>query len=476
MGTEFLRLRRKNALWRFGRSALTGMAVALLLAGGLMIFFKLTSTNGRMLLSAAVGAGAGILAAVIRWLALRRSDLRAAEQIDSEHDLKERVQTMIAFRDQDSVMLQLQRQDTEEKLKAVSKYGVTIWSQLGHFAMVALAAVVLCCGLILPARAEVEPPVYVEPEYDASAWQIASLEELIVHVQESNMAEPAKGETVAQLQELRKALDGNITVSAFKAQVIEVIGNVYACTDRTNSNDDIHDVVYEIDHEVADDIAYVAGCLDNLEFGADVEDVGYQLGQEWNLPTIGQLADELAVQLDKIPADYIPNNSYTEEDTLYRALVKFAQGLQDVAALVEAAAEADAISGRMGEVVHTLKSEANLALEQQTATKQECVYVVESLCDIFAISPSECPPDPDPTYSKEVDEEDVGDVGGGAGGGDMQYAGDEQVYDYKQDQHVSYTEVVSAYYAAMIQASLEGELSEEMIEFILKYFSQLYTG
>lgn len=476
MGTEFLRLRRKNALWRFGRAMLTGMAVALLLAGGLMIFFKLTSTNGRMVLSAAVGAGAGLLAAVIRWLSMRRSDLRAAEQIDSEHNLKERVQTMIEFRDQDSVMLQLQRQDTEQKLQSVSKYGVTVRSQLGHFAMVVLATAVLLCGLILPARAEVEPPVYVEPEYDASAWQIASLEELIVHVRESNMAEPAKGETVTQLQELRKALDGNITVSAFKAKVIEVISNVYACTDRTNSNDDMHDVISAIDHDITSDLAYVAGCLDNLEFGADVEDIGYQLGLEENQPIIGELSQQIAAQLDKIPTDYVPDNSYTEEDALYRALVNFAQGLQDVAALVESGAEKDAVSGRLGEVVHGLKSEANLALEQQTATKKECVYVVETLCDIFAISPAECPPDPDPTYSKKVDDDTVGDVGGGAGPGDMQYAGDEQVYDYKQDTHVSYTEVVSEYYAAMIQASLEGELSEEMIEFILKYFSQLYTG
>ena len=58
----------------------------------------------------------------------------------------------------------------------------------------------------------------------------------------------------------------------------------------------------------------------------------------------------------------------------------------------------------------------------------------------------------------------------------MQYAGDEQVYDYKQDTHVSYTEVVAEYYASMLQASLEGGISEEMLEFIMKYFSQLYTG
>lgn len=476
MGTEFLRLRRKNAVWRLLRSLMLGLSVGFLLAGVMMAIFKLTSTDGRELLCIGVGVAAALAIAVLRWLMLRRNDLRSAEQIDSEHNLKERVQTMIAFRGEDSAMLTLQRMDTEEKLKAVKSYGVKTGAVVACVGVLLLAAAVLVTGLMLPARAVVEEPPVTEPEYDASAWQIASLEELIVHVQESYMAEPAKGETVAHLQELRKALDGNITVSAFKAKVIEVIGNVYASTDSTNSNDDIHDVIFAIDHDIASDIAYVSGCLDNLEFGADVEDVGYQLGLDENRPTIGELSHQMVAQLDKIPTDYVPNNSYTEEDPLYLAVVRFAQGLQDVAALIQSNAEADAISGRLGEVVHGFKSEANLALEQQTVTKKECVYVVETLCDIFAISPSECPPDPDPTYSKKVDDDNVGDVGGGAGSGDMQYAGDEQVYDYKQDQHVSYTEVVAEYYAAMIQASLEGELSEDMLEFILKYFSQLYTG
>ena len=58
----------------------------------------------------------------------------------------------------------------------------------------------------------------------------------------------------------------------------------------------------------------------------------------------------------------------------------------------------------------------------------------------------------------------------------MQFAGDEQVLDYKKNELVSYTTLISEYYAAMLQAELEGTLSPEMKEYILKYFSQLYTG
>lgn len=476
MGTEFKRLRRKNAVWRFLRALMTGLSSGFLLAGAMLLVFKLTSTDGRVMLCLLAGFAVAAVITVLRWLTLRRSDLRAAEQMDREHGLKERVQTMIAFRNEDSAMLALQRMDTEEKLKAVRSYGIKTGTVVTVICALALSGVVLAAGLILPARAEVIEPPVTEPQYDASAWQIASLEDLIVHVQESNMAEPAKELTVAELRALRETLDSSITVSAFKEQVIAVITNIYAHTDSTNSNDDVHDVIHAIDHDQADDIAYAVGCLDNLEFGADVEDIGYQLGQEENIPTIADLAGQMQSQLAQIPSDYLPENSYTEDDGLYLAAVHFAAGLQDVAALVEAAAEAERIHARLGEVVHVFKSEANLALEQQTVTKEECVYAVETLCSVFSISASECPKDPDPAYTKELDDEDVGEVGGGAGGGDMQYAGDEQIYDYKQNQHVSYTEVIAEYYASMIQASLEGELSEEMVEFILKYFSQLYTG
>lgn len=476
MGTEFLRLRRKNAVWRGFRALLTGISVALLVAGGLMAMFKLTTTDGQWMLCAIAGAAAGLVTMVVRFLLLRRSDLRAAEQIDSEHNLKERVQTMIAFRDTDSAMLQMQRQDTEDKLKTVKTYGVRKLSVAAHVVAVLLAAAVMVTGVILPARAEPEIPEYVEPDYSATAWQIASLEELIVHVQESNMVQLAKDQTVAELQSLRETLNAPITVSAFKSRVIEVIANTYTYTDRVNSNDDVHDVIHAIDHEVADEISYVVGSLGNLEFNADVEDIGYQLGQDVNLPTVGELADAMDTQLAKIVTDYLADNDYEETDALYRAVLNFASGLHDVADLVESEAEASQISDRLGEVIHGLKSEANLALEQQTVTKEECVYVVKTLCSIFSISPSECPPDPDPVYTKGGEDEDSDEVGGGYGDGEMQYAGDEQVYNYKTNEHVSYTEVVTEYYNAMLQASLEGELSEEMVEFILKYFSQLHTG
>lgn len=476
MGTEFKRLRRKNAVWRFLRALMTGLSVGFLLAGVMLLMFKLTSTDGRVMLCLLVGITVAAVVMTLRWLTLRRSDLRAAEQMDLEHGLRERVQTMIAFRDEESAMLTLQRMDTEEKLKTVRSYGIKTGAVVTVICALTLSVVVLAAGLILPARAEVVTPPATEPQYDATAWQIASLEELIAHVQESNMAEPARELTVAELHTLRQTLDGSITVSAFKEQVIAVIANIYTHTDGTNSNDDMHDVIRAIDHDQAGNIAYVMGCLGNLEFGADVEDIGYQLSQEENLPTIADLAQQMQSQLGRIPTEYLPENSYTEDDPLYLAAMSLAAGLQDVAALVEAEAEAEAISARLGEVVHVFKSAANLALEQQTVTKEECVYAVETLCGVFGISASECPKDPDPTYTKELDDEDIGDVGGGAGPGEMQYAGDEQIYDYKQNQHVSYTEVIAEYYASMIQASLEGELSEEMIEFILKYFSQLYTG
>lgn len=475
MGTEFLRLKRKHTAWRLLRALMAGLSSLLLVTGALLVCFKLTGTDPRAAIAIGAGALAGILVAVIRWLAMRRSDMRSAEQIDSEHHLRERVQTMIAFRNEDSAMLQMQREDTENKLKAVKSFGVKAGSVAVHILALVLSAVIFVTGAVLPARAETIEPEVTEPNYDATAWQIASLEELIRHVEESNMAAIAKEATVAELRSLLETLQGDITVSAFKEKVVTVIANTYSHTDRVNSNDDLHDVIFSIDHPQAENLAYVAGTLDNLEFSADVEDIGYQLGLETNLPETAALAEGLDAQLARVVSDYMTENDYDETDRLYQAMLALAAGLHEVAEQIDAGAEAEQISNRLGEVIHSMKSAASIALEQQTVTKQECVHVVETLCSVFGISASECPRDPDPTYSKKADD-DYTENSGGAGTGDMQYAGDEQVYDYKQDQYVSYTELIGEYYAAMLQASLEGRLSEEMVEYILKYFSQLYTG
>ena len=476
MGTEFLRLRRKNALWRILRALLTGIAVALLVSGGLMAMFKLTTTDGRMTMCMAIGGGAGLVVAIVRWLLLHRSDLRAAEQMDEQHKLRERAQTMIAFREDEGVMAQLQREDTEATLKAVRSYGVKTSGVLAHILAVVLAAGVLAGSFVLPARAEEVPAPYVEPEFNASAWQLSALEALIVHVQESNMSEPAKAATIEELQDLRDTLNASITLSAFKAQVITVITKVYTYTDRVNSNDDIHDVLLMVDHDISESLCYTMGSLGNAQFATDVEEIGYQLSQSYVLATLGHLADELDQQLALIPATYVVANDYDETDRLYCAMLTFAQNIREVAGMVEDGVDNETIVGRMGEVTHELKGEANLALDTQTVTKEECIYVVETLCSIFGLSPSECPADPDPSYSKKAEDEDYTPSGGAPGSGDMQFAGDEQIFDYKKNEHVSYTTVIAEYYAAMLQAELEGTLSPEMKEYILKYFSQLYTG
>ena len=58
----------------------------------------------------------------------------------------------------------------------------------------------------------------------------------------------------------------------------------------------------------------------------------------------------------------------------------------------------------------------------------------------------------------------------------MQYAGNETIFDYTNNQHVPYTEVINEYYQSMLQAYTEGTLPAEMVDYILKYFNNLYTG
>ena len=111
MGTQFKRLKQYNATWTVVRALAFGVSAFLLLSGVFLLLDKL-----RLLqlgaISFVIGAAGGIAVGIAMLLILRKTDLRLAEKIDREQKLRERVQTMVAYQEDDGAVVQLQRQDT----------------------------------------------------------------------------------------------------------------------------------------------------------------------------------------------------------------------------------------------------------------------------------------------------------------------------------------------------------------------------
>ena len=377
---------------------------------------------------------------------------------------------MVEYRDQDTAMLQVQREDTEARLKGVRHYGQHPLALGAHFVALYIALVVLMVGVVLPVQAVPQPTQPTEPPFEASEWQKAALEELIVHVEKSEMLVTAKEPVVAKLWELRDALDTKLTSKNVQLLVIDAIRYAYQKTDEVNSNDEIHDVIQrKVLHEQSDELAYALGAIGNKDREGHIAAIGEVLAQDDMLPTLKGLALMLEEALTGVVG-------FDENDPLYAAVATFAQELHP-AGDAEAAENPEEARKNLGVAVNNLKNAANLALTQQDLTKEECVYVVDTLCDIFAISASQRPADPDESFDQINNNNPPPASDGGAGPGDMQYAGKDQIYDYQKDEYDLYGELMKErYYPLMRNKLKDGSLPEEMIEFIQNYFNELQTG
>jgi len=467
MDKEFKRLKRYNATWMLLRALAVGASLALLLVGGIMMLTKMHKLDAGALHY--VGSAlAGVVAAVVYWLLLKRSDLRIAEKIDAEHKLKERVQTMVEYRDENSAMLQVQREDTEARLKAVRKFGQKKLVLAGHFLAVVVAVAVFAAGVVMPVQAIATPPKPTEPPFEAAEWQKAALEELIAYVEKSDMVAEARDPVVAKLWELREALDAKLSTSGVQQLAIAAIRYIYEVADNVNSNDDIHDIIEEkVDHPQAGNLAYALGAIGNREREGDIATIGTNMASDENLKTL----TALAAMLD----DALHISTFGANDPLYVAVANVAAKLKEAGAAMDAG-DVENAQNLLGIAFNDLKNEASAALTQQDINKEECEHVINQLCKIFGISDMDRPSDPDEKFTREKQDDKVDSVPGGAGPGEMEYAGTDLIYDYETGEYVPYGPLLDRYMQRMLQKIQDGTLPEEMQEFVRNYFQELYNG
>lgn len=445
-----------------------GVSAFLLLAGVFLLLDKL-----RLLQLGAIGfvigAVGGVAVGIVMLLVLRKTDLHLAEKIDREQKMRERVQTMVAYQDDDGAVVQLQRQDTEERLKQVRSVGMHPHNIVMHAAVFVVAFAVFMVGLILPAKAVAGPTVPptqpTEPLYEASPWQKAALDELIEHVQDSAMVDAVKAPVAEELTQLRQLLDTPVRVSVVRANVIEAMSNAYRITDENNSHDDMHQVLSLMSHKMR---AYLCYCLGNLaleDYDEKMDMAQALLQNDLNsgVATFSGVGAEVLAALKMFEFD--------TEDALYLAVQTFGNEMTAAGAAQDQNNVVDS-KRLMGEAIYNLRVNAEAALNQQWLNKEEALYVVKTLAEIFAISPNETPRDPDREYPLDTSETPP-DVGGGGGDGIMEYPSDDKVYDYKNNQHVAYFEILQEYYDAMANDAMDGKFDPELEEFIRKYFGNL---
>lgn len=146
---------KKLSVYAMGRALLAGLSAGLFTLAMCLAAIRFTGLDAQaawMIVVFSIAFLAG--AAGAYWLKYRPTLRDAARWTDRQFDLEERVTTMVDYADQDSPLLKLQRQDTQQRLRACSLRDLRFPSIPKHvFLMLAVLALLCVVLALLPNRA-----------------------------------------------------------------------------------------------------------------------------------------------------------------------------------------------------------------------------------------------------------------------------------------------------------------------------------
>ena len=233
MDANFKKFKKKVWFEILIKCLVCGLASAFLAVDAVLLPCRLHGIDLLWLFYILIALGGFVLGAGVAFLIFRTDDKKIAKRLDRELNLQERVQTALAFSEQQSDMHDLQRANTSAVLGGVSVRSLKFAN---------IAALILSGVIALTAIAgagviqSVVPPVFVpkteapteEPKREVTDWEWAALDDLIEYVRTSKKADAVvKTGILLQLEGLRSALLNGVSNSSLSAFVENTVANIH---------------------------------------------------------------------------------------------------------------------------------------------------------------------------------------------------------------------------------------------------------
>ena len=474
MSKGFLKFWRRMLFASLWRSVLPGASLALGTFAVLLCLYKQMLSPLTPLHATCIALGAGLVLAAVLFAVLFPYKKRLARKLDRELHMREGVQTMLAYADRQDAIMQLQREQTDEKLRATPAKHLRI----RHFGT-CLVCFVLAIGMsvtafAVPAKQPEPAPAPVEPPFELGEWETVALQNLIEEVRASTMSESAKTQTVASLESLLEALYTTKTQSRMKTLVVDTVVGVRGFVSDVVTLRAIAPILSQSGSSYTRKLERALAKQDPAEFKQALDAIAAELGADDTFDVaIHVMSDEIKMALRNSGAD--------EQDMLYVELDRLANTL---ATVVEKLPDYTLTWGRMqiNDAFGTAHVQMSKALSQQRYDAEMGAYVEMRLLEIFGLSASDLPagesgteqgPQTPGQYDDDDDDQSVSD--GGMGSGELIVGSQDIIYDPTKDDHVKYSEVIDMYNAIFIESKIDGILSDEMAELIEAYFTALFS-
>ena len=292
MSGIFLKFKKRLNTIRLIRALMVGAAAGMIAGGVWLFLWKKAVIGFEPIYSLLVGFGVGLLAALITFLVGGKSNKALAEELDSSFGLRARVQTMIAYQEEQGEMLDVQREDAERALAEIPLRSYKFKKLWLFILIVVIAAAPLTIGVMASNVRDYVPPEVITP-FELSAMQENGIIELIGDVEKSQLEDEYKTPMVEELNSLLKKLKQIKTEPEMQAALAHSMEVIRQITYDSSTSTEVLNALWDSQDTY---LRYLAKTLDT---------------SEWTSPSWGDFADKTynysAILLGDNPIRRVPS-------------------------------------------------------------------------------------------------------------------------------------------------------------------------
>ena len=516
MGEGFKRLKRWFLIDAILRALLVFVSVALLVVATFLIVVEFEWLNFEIGYAIPIGVGAGLLLGLVTFFVLHKGEKRLAKKLDERFGLREKVQTMHAFRNETGGITELQRENAQNILSdtGIKTCGfIKVWVVFVVVAVLSLAYFITSLVMYLQKEPEGDnpdnPPTDSTPndgegdgigdgggdeeeEYEGpTAYQKKELEALIEYVSESGLESTSKETVIKSLTDLLNSLDVHETFSELEAHVISVI---VLTSDTINSVNTTYAFGTSADASAPDSIKSLCYAMYKLDvertttvIDSLIKTILYRTNEETqeeelrksDIEGVKDDIESVKIALMSI----LEKAALKEEDSLYTLTNSLLDVLNDALGRKNVVL----ISAKLKPAMKDVFLPGVLAIFPQERVNEDVkVKVVEELVRIFDVSLDNLDEDSSNIVGKDEvpDPENKppeSDEGGSYADPENLFKSKDKVIDPESDEidiekiQVAYGEIIARYMNKVNGEIKDGKYSEELAAILQQYYVILTT-
>lgn len=464
MGNNFKKIKVKFIVESLLIALFISILLGLLISSILILTYKQLGLEYDILLFVLCSVGVFLVSFIVSFIILKPNDIKVAKRIDKQMNLKEKISTMLEYEDKEGYIITKQRKDAADKLNNLSVKKIKMHFNK-YLLILPLIVLPFCLTSILVDSKfeETKPPI--EEPISGDPYIIEQIKDLIREVNEDvNLMYPVKEAYVLHLEGLIEAIDVADISRAKEVEAVNLtITNISLSSSILNSIDDISLALSNSNLAEAHVLGTALASYDSERINSALEDIRSHL----NSPS----ARQRQLNYEELINDgfqLVDNERLDADDELY---VEFTNLKNNLA---EAITATTTYYSDLENVINNAKKAFEEAVIRQVETLYMANYLEERLIAIFELPNNDEPINPPVPNPPSGDEEPTDpDNGGGGGHGDTIYPGDDIFYD-PDEGLVPYYKVIAKYSAYIEGLVQDGVISEELANYYIEYFNNLY--